>query len=228
MKFISDGGGEYEAGDEAEIARTEALMQDARLDRLLDKLEGYLRRGGAKVVDRARLKTLVVEDAVLVYRGRRYIAERAPAKNLHPQLAEPLTRVIEILEGAFDIGDILSALGAPFLALGPEEQLRAAVRRYEDLLDYLYAIRLSLKPPEKRLASRPVTTGDVRALVDRLADYWESVTGKHFSPDWHRVEAANPSAAFVYDVVSYIDRDALRSVKTAAGAAVTRLRNPRK
>ena len=236
MKFITDRGGVYEAGDEAEIARAGALVQEARLNPLIDKLEGYLKKCGTETVDRSLLRMIIVEGVGL-YRARRYIAEK-PIDALHrlAEFREPLRRMIEILKGKHDISDFFVVLGAPpNLALSLDEQaLRTVLRRYEDGLDFLDALYRALPPPPPPLPPhRPATTGDLQKLVDLLADYWERATGARFTQKWHRtddgkLQAATSGAAFVHEVVCYVAPDALPSLPGAAEAAARRLRGSRK
>jgi hypothetical protein len=234
----ADGGAEFEFGEEAAIARVETLMLDASLGPLIDKLEGYLKKGGAKPVDRSLLK-MVVGGGFVVYRAGRYAAEK-PIDALQ-QLArfrEPLRRMIEILSGGHDIGDVLIALGAPAtLTLSPDEQaLKLAQRRYEDFFESLDAIYHALPPPVKEPPHRRAKTGDLRRLVDRLADYWKRETGADFKQgrgkkgEALRKEnlATTDACAFVWEIVAYVDRDALPSLPKAVEATVHRLRNSRK
>jgi hypothetical protein len=205
------------------------------LEALIDRLEGHLKKGGAETFDRARLK-MIVTEFVISYRTGRHIAE-SPASFLH-QLAEPLKRVIEILAAEPNTDDVLIALGAPPIGLEPDvaavrEATREAARRYNDLFDSLLAINRALpSPPEKNPPHRPAKTDDLYALVAGLAYYWESFTGECFTQNWHReggeLQAATNAAAFVYEVVRYVDPDALPSLRKGAEAVVRRLRNSRK
>jgi len=176
---------------------------------------------------------MIVTGAVQGYWLGRFIAadaEESP-NNLH-QLAKPLQRVIEILLEDGSLSGVLDALTPPPVNLErmDEQDLVAPWHKYVDLLNCLLAINRAL--PGKNPAHRLAKTGDLYELIDELADYWESATGAHFTPKWHRtggkLQAATNAAAFVFEVVRYVDRYALPSPVRGAAAAARRLRNSRK
>jgi len=81
-----------------------------------------------------------------------------------------------------------------------------ASERYEALLGDLDAIARALPPPPARRGKgRPSKTEDLFALADRLATYWEQMTGQPFKQAWHNGEPTTLAALFVFDVVKFID-----------------------
>jgi hypothetical protein len=233
MKIISDDeGGEYEAVYGADPARNPGgCLDEATLGPLIDRLERYLKKGGAKTVDRDRLKMIVAEEVLGYHLAR---TAKTPPNNLH-QLAKPLQRVIEILleDGSF-IG-VFDALTPPPVNLErvDEQDLVAPWHKYVDLLNCLLAINRAL--PGKNPAHRPAKTGDLCVLVAELVGYWERATPADFKGGWAKKGealkgenlATTAACAFVWEVVAYVDRDALPSLPKAVEATVSRLRNSR-
>jgi hypothetical protein len=200
------------------LTRTEALLASADYRPVLKRLEKTVedeRGSPLRPVDRVVLEQTIVR-VIAVYDGTRFLADLASFITLH-ELREPLARVLEILRHEANYDDIFVALGAPaMLALSPDQPaVDRAVARYENLLDYIDAIARSVPPPPAKRPRGPQPAKDLRALVDRLAEYWERTTGHQFKQDWHRESSGGlpkPETAateFVYEVVKFIDASRL-------------------
>jgi hypothetical protein len=67
--------------------------------------------------------------------------------------------------------------------------------------------------PTRREAHRPSQTAPFRALTLRLIDYWEKTTGKSFKPYFvEQGVAGNRGTGFVWDIINYVDPEALPSL----------------
>jgi hypothetical protein len=192
-------------------------------DSLLDGLEKHILKEAAKGVkkhvatdaakifgpkDRELLSTVVFE-ACREYDGTQYWADDISRITFHA-LGEPITQVIKLLKLDANYYSALVALGAP--ARNPDQSaVNRAGERYETLLRDLDDIARAVPPPPaKRRRGKPSKTKDLRVLVECLADFWESATGRPFTQAWHKESSGQRkpttySAAFVEDVVKYVD-----------------------
>jgi hypothetical protein len=234
MKVVGDYG-HWVVGDEAESTRDALLLTDSSLDPLLDRLEVLLKRRTARPLDRQLLRS-VISEVLLVYRGSRYWSDEVKRRSLH-EIAEPLAKVISLLKHGPNGADVAIALGAPtMMGLSPDQEaLAGALKRQEILLHDLETLARAVpKPPPPRERKRPIETESLRALVDRLASYWEQATGHTFTQSWlsksaqaqqsFRNPATTDAAAFVYDVVAYIDPARLSALPNVTKEIVTQRR----
>jgi hypothetical protein len=169
-------------------------------------------------VDRVVLENIIV-GAIAIYDGTQFLANLASRFTLH-EIVAPLAQVIKILKHEANYDAIFVALGAPaMLALSPDQgAVDRAVARYENLLDDLDEIARAVPPPPAKRGRGKPPAKDLRALVESLADYWERVTRRRFTQNWHK-ESSGPwkpttnATAFVYDVVKFIDSKRLGALK---------------
>jgi hypothetical protein len=208
--------------------RTEALLAGADFEPLLDSLEKHVAAAATRSfgpVDRQVLRSIIVE-AAMMYEGTRYFADEASRCTLH-ELAEPLARVIQLLEHDANRDDVFVALGAPAaLALSPDQRaVEEAVARYEILLRDLDKIARAVpQPPAKPGPGKPSRTMDLHALVERLADYWERATGQRFTQHWLKGAPLTPATEFVHAVVRFIDAERLGALPKVTERIVTKRR----
>ena len=206
------------------LASREQLYASASFDQLLDGLGSNIASEAKKSlssVDRKVLRLIIVE-VDLIYKGTRMASEQLSRSTLH-DLRTPITRVLELLKHDVNIDDVLVALGAPAnLALSPDQRaVERAVARYEALLDDLHQIEHALPPsPARPGRGRPIGTKDLRALVEKLADYWVRATGKPFTQDWQDNEPITHGAQFVHAVVRFVDSGRLKSLPRVTAMVV--------
>jgi hypothetical protein len=215
--------------------RTEALLASAEYKPLLKRLREIIEKAKGSPflpIDKTVLEGTVVR-VVAVYDGTQYLADLASRSTFH-DIREPLARVVEILKHEANRDDVVVALGAPvMLALSPDQPaVDRAVARYENLLDCLDAIDRAVPPPPAKHPRGPQPAKDLRALVERLAEYWERATGRPFRQDWHRSKGAPPqpetaATEFVYEVVKFIDASRLRKLPKITESIVTELKKRR-
>jgi hypothetical protein len=168
-----------------------------------------------------------------VYKGTVFADEFASRSTLH-EIAEPLDRVIALLEDEANRDAVLLALGAPglvrrrfrvdesgtpirddlssvrsLLQLGPEQgrgRRLLPLRRRRLLLAYLRAIARAVpQPPAPRGRGQPPTPESFYKFVDRLATCWERASVTPF-------RQVNRPEQFVYAVVEFIDAALLKKL----------------
>jgi len=198
------------------------LLESADYRPLLKRLENIVvseTKKSFRPVDRAVLENIIIR-VIAVYDGTQFSADMASRSTLH-EIREPLARVIGILKHVANCDDIFVALGAPaMLACSPDQRaVDRAVARYENLLDALDEIARAVPPPPAKRRPGRQPAKDLRALVDRLADYWERATRRPFKQNWHKESSDGPwqpttnATVFVYDAVKFIDSKRLGSLK---------------
>jgi hypothetical protein len=217
--------------DEVELGpagptRTEALLASADFEPLLDRLEKFVADEARKTFrppDREVLRSIISMHA-MAYEGSRFMTDEVSQRTLH-QLAAPLARVIELLQFEANLSDVLVALGAPvMLAISPDQRsVEQAVARYVALLRDLDKIARAVPSPPTRGRGRPPRK-NLREMVERLADYWLSATGKQFSQHWHKGEPVNRATQFVHAVVNFIDSESLVALPKVTEKVVTKRR----
>jgi hypothetical protein len=193
----------------------------------LDRIEEILLRAGAKKVDRVALQKLML-TAALLYGGMAWSAGQEPTMH---EAAKPMARLLENLKRSRT--GYLQRLGAPayVAAKGAEAThdaaRKAAETRFDHLLHELEEIGGTLpdSPPETRAPTR-----DFDALVDLLAQYFEQITGRPFTQDWHtddqgrRVPNA-PGVRFAWQMTEFIDKSRLSNLSGAARRVVSARRD---
>jgi hypothetical protein len=214
----------------------DVVRKTAPFPELLTKLEALVERETGRTGEARAALASGIRQAVFIYNGTKFAVELASQSTFH-EIAEPLARVIALLEAEANRDAILTALGAPeWLAMGGRfsvdgtgaagppiatEDEQHAEARYRALLDGLHAIARAVPaPPTKRKRGKPPTAKDFVALVDRLATCWERATGKRFTQDWHKGEPVSAAARFVHAVVKLVDPARLRSLPKAAAQVV--------
>jgi hypothetical protein len=189
---------------------------------LLRRLEALVEAEAARPLtnpDRDALES-GIRRAILVYEGTKFATELAFRSTLH-ELAEPLARVVALLEDEANRDAILVALGAPeWLAIhgrfsvdpngtpiGDDlDEQREAAARHEILLDNLRAIARAVRtPPEGRKRGRPRTAKSFHDFVNRLATCWERASGTPF-------RQVNRPEQFVYAVVEFVESPHLKQL----------------
>jgi hypothetical protein len=124
-------------------------------------------------------------------------------------IAEPLAKIIEVLENDVDSYAAFAALSEP-----PYRMASPAAER-EMLLQLLRKLRDNLpSAPAKRSRGKPPAGDDLYRLVERLADIWERYTGKEFTRLWHEGEPLSEAMRFTCAVVKVIDKDRLDELPT--------------
>ena len=137
-------------------------------------------------------------------------------------IAEPLAKIIEVLENDVDGYAALAALSEP-----PYRMASPAAER-EMLLQLLHKLRDNLPPaPAKRSRGKPPAGDDLYRLVERLADIWERYTGKEFTRHWHQGEPLSDAMRFTCAVVKVIDKDQLDELPTVTKNVVADRRKRR-
>ncbi|MGO8921397.1 MAG: hypothetical protein ACLQF4_00480 [Xanthobacteraceae bacterium] len=143
------------------------------------------------------LEQLVIMP-MMAYEGAELSTWLGSESTLH-EIAEPLDRVIALLEHEVNRDAVLVALGASVWLASRRPEVERAWARYQSLLDDLRKIAAAAPPyPAKRREGRPRTAKEFYDLIDRLASCWERATGKPF-------RQVNRSAQFVTEVVELMD-----------------------
>jgi hypothetical protein len=206
----------------------DVVRQVTTFPELLRKLEVLVENEAGSPLTAAAKDVLEsgVRNAILVYKGTVFATELDSRSTFH-EIAEPLDRVIALLEDEANRDAVLSALGAPglvrgrfsvddtgtpirddlssvrfLLQLGPEQgrgRRLVSLRRRRLLLAYLRAIARAVpQPPAPRGRGQPPTAESFREFVDRLATCWERASGTLF-------RSMNRPARFVHYVVEFGD-----------------------
>jgi hypothetical protein len=150
----------------------------------------------------------------MLYDGAELMISLASKSTSH-EIAEPLNRVIALLEREANRDVVLLALGASILPVPSKPENVRASARYESLLDDLRKIAAAAPPPPaKRRRGRPRTARDFHDLIDQLASCWEHVSGKPF-------RQVNRSEQFVTAVVELIDPARLSALPKVMEKIVT-------
>ena len=124
-------------------------------------------------------------------------------------IAEPLAKIIEVLENDVDGYAALAALSEP-----PYRMASPAAER-EMLLHLLRKLAANLPPtPAKRSRGKPTAGDDLYWLVEWLADTWERYTAKEFTRLWHEGEPLSEAMRFTCAVLKIIDKDRLDELPT--------------
>jgi hypothetical protein len=157
-----------------------------------------------------------ITKAIMVHAGTKFATELKSRFTLHG-IAEPLARVIALLEDEANRDAVLVALGAPeWLAIrgrfsvdptgtpthptptGDPAERRAAAGHRRLLADLRAIARAVPKQPEGRKKGRPPTAESFHDFIDRLATCWERASGTSF-------RSVNRPAQFVHAVVDFVD-----------------------
>ena len=167
-----------------------------------------------------------------IYERRLHLSDRASGFNLH-EIASPLAVVIQTLANWSNREEVIIALGAPEtwrisphqLSTGDPSLIDRAYERYETLMHDLREIARNVPAsPPRRGRGRPPKSGDLYAVVDILAEYWERTTGEAFKQDWERGEPLTPATEFVHAVVAFLDPPRLEALPKVTERIVTERR----
>jgi hypothetical protein len=165
-----------------------------------------------------------IKNVIFAYRFAQIVA-KAHGKSTFREIVRPISEVIEKLEQTENIPDVLLALGAPRTArFSPDdESLEPAKAQYDAMLCGLRKIRDTVPaPPAKRKGARKAH--DLYAVVDYLADAWETFTGKPFTQLWEKGEPISLAAQFVHAIVKVADPTCLKKLPNVAARTVTNRR----
>jgi hypothetical protein len=198
----------------------DVVRQATTFPELLRRLEArVVAETGSSLTDATRSELeRRVRHAIMVYRGTKFVGERASRSTLH-EIANPLARVISLLEHEPNRDSVLGALGAPEMRgrfsvddtgtpappipTGDEQQVAA---RYGALLDGLRSISRAVPAsPAKRKRGKPPTARSFRDFIERLATCWERASGTPF-------RSVNRSKQFVIYVVEFVDPTCLEKL----------------
>jgi hypothetical protein len=118
------------------------------------------------------------------------------------EIAEPLARVIEILERQENVHPVVLELGRE-TELGYAD-IKGGAERRGALIDDLKRIAAIERRENGR--GRPERK-DLHQLVHQLANEWLCLTGADFTRHWNGKEPKSLGAQFVHAVVTFIDPD---------------------
>jgi len=208
------------------VQRTQAEAP-RNFEEVVSKLSGYIeaKREQPSGPESGERLASIIREVWMVYDGTRYSLLQNSDPGLRPNLyeiAEPLARVIALLEHEGNWPDVLVGLGAPAtLAMSPDQEaVERATERHKELLCRLRDIqRIIPRPPVSAGRGRPSKTKDLRSLVNELVAFWERETKKDFKQSWVKFKNTwlpkrGTGTAFVYDIVELIDCDRLPELRT--------------
>jgi hypothetical protein len=223
------------------------VVEGPIFQRLLDKYGKHIAAAkGTSGFDREQLATIILD--ALAAQGADFCARDAAHCTLR-EVAKPLNQVIELLDTPRNWDTAISFLGEPdetpsglerylpaeLLPFAPPSLaplavppilLHPAELRFIVLLRDLRKISRGLSSLPRRKPGGQIKTKHLRALVERLATYWEEQTAQPFKQSWHRENGerkpSSHAAAFVHDVVEFVgDRYALRKLPKVTEAIVS-------
>ncbi len=165
-----------------------------------------------------------------VYHGTQLMDMLSRKQNID-EIAKPLAEVIEKLQEKANIDVVLVALGAPAMLIASPDQdaFQKAIAEYQIILRGLRKIAANMPASAaKRGRGRPRAL-DLHALVERLAQVWNTFTGKPFKQLWHRqrgvYEPLTESVQFIHSIVEIVDAKRLKELPTITKRIVAEL-NP--
>jgi hypothetical protein len=177
-------------------------------EELIERLSGYIEKDGPRtgfLIDRERLSRIVTSECMMYY-GASIGAAHEHRRNEIMEAA-PIVGTLELLKHE-------ESYAIAALARSPDpEGMKRASEEYEAVIRTLERLAGIMPPAEKRGAGRPFKAKDLRAIAERLANYWEALTGRPFKQYWHRHEPLNNATRFVHDIVAFVAPDRLRELK---------------
>lgn len=194
-------------------------FEGSEFGELLQKLSGYIVKATGKEFTGSEQLRDAVQDAIQWYEIDRDIASGLYTNSLH-DIEKPLAQVIEQLHSNRNQGFLLTALGDYDSETGYVAKGFADIENeYQILLAGLHKIARAIKPPDKHPVGRP-SRNHLRMFVERLAEYWEHVTGINFKQYWQDLEPLTNETLFVKSVLEFVDPAAVPHLPKMTEAVV--------